>query len=99
MGCSLPPLNSGVSRSGLAEGMWEGERGMLVGFPETRLLQHSESFQNLRENNAYEHMASHHTPGKPTTVGRTTSRSDLKFKIGHTDIFMSLPHFKNLDLY
>ena len=85
--CSLQYLNSGVNRSGLAKGMWErGARGMLVGFSKTRFPQHSESLQNFIENNAYKHMASHHTPGKPTTVGRTTSRSDLNFKIGHTDM-------------
>lgn len=68
-GCSLPCVNSGVSRSG---------------FPKTGLLQHSESFQSVLENSAQQHTASQHTPGKPTTVGRTTSRPDCNLKISHT---------------
>lgn len=39
--CSLPRVNSAASRSGLARG-----------FPKTGLLQHSESFQTVMENNA-----------------------------------------------
>lgn len=69
-------------------GRGKGGGGMLVYFSKTRFPQHSESLQNFIENNAYKHMASHYTPGNPTTVGRTTSRSDLNYKIGHTDILM-----------